>query len=427
MAIPDNQRGRLRVLLAWAFYDWAHNAYATLIQTFVFAAYFTRQVAADPTQGTTLWGNAIAAAGLMVALGGPVLGAAADQGGPRRALLVTFTGVSVVAIALLWLVRPDPAYVPLALVLIGIATLATESAGILYNALLPALAPAHRIGRWSGWGWGLGYVGGLACLALALFGFVRDDAWLPLPRDEAEHVRATFLLAAAWLGVFALPLLMVPMDRAEKRKPLGRAVRDGLGQLRDTLREVRRYAVIVRFLAARMLFVDGLATLFAFGGVYAAGTFEMSEQQVLLFGILLNVAAAFGAILFAWLDDLLGPRTILLLALSGLIVFGTLVLLVEQPMAFWVLGSLLGVFIGPAQAAARSYLARVAPPALRAELFGLFALSGKATAFAGPLLVGWVTWLAGSQRVGMSVIVVFFILGLLLMLTVPEAETDGQS
>jgi len=413
-------RENRRQLLAWALYDWANSAFATLITTFVFAAYFTREVAADETMGTTLWGNAIAAAGLLVAVAGPVLGAIADQGGPRRSLLAGFTLLAVAATAGLWLVRPETAYVPLALVLVAVGTLAAELAVVLYNALLPVLATPSRIGRWSGWGWGLGYVGGVACLALALFGLVRPDAWLDLPRDQAQHIRATFLLTAAWYLVFSLPLLSFRLRQPGQGKPVLRAAADGLRQLGRTLRQVRRYAVIARFLIARMLYVDGLATLFAFGGVYAAGTFDMSEEQVLMFGILLNVTAAAGAVLFAWLDDLRGPRTTLLLALSGLILAGTAVLLVESRLWFWMLGALLGIFVGPAQAAGRSWLARAAPDELRAELFGLFALSGKATAFAGPLLVGWVTWLADSQRVGMGVIIVFFTLGLLVLLTVPE-------
>lgn len=425
---PAEHHESRSALLAWAFYDWASNAFATLIVTFVFAAYFTDQVAADPTQGTTLWGNAVAAAGLLVALLGPVLGAAADQGGPRKALFTLLTLAAVTATGLLWFVQPDPSCVALALVLLGLGIVASELAGVLYNAMLPVLAPPERIGRWSGWGWGLGYVGGVACLALALFGFVREDAWLQLPRDQAQHVRATFLLAAAWLLVFALPLLLrVRMTSETPRKPLLRAARDGLRQLVATLRQIRRYRVIVRFLIARMLYVDGLATLFALGGVYAAGTFAMSEQDVLTFGILLNVTAALGAGLFAWLDDWQGPRTTILLALSGLILLGCAILFVHSQTLFWVLGGLLGLFVGPAQAAARSYLGRVAPAELRAELFGLFALSGKATAFAGPFLVGWVTWLAGSQRVGMAVIVVFFVLGFAMTLTLPAARPDADA
>lgn len=417
-------RGHWPTLLAWALYDWANSAYATLIQTFVFAAYFTRAVAADPTQGTALWGGTIATAGILIAGCGPVLGAVADQGGPRRPLLAIFTLLAVTATGLLWFVRPDPTYVVLALFLVGIASFGTESAGVLYNAMLPALARPGRIGRWSGWGWGLGYLGGLACLAVALFGFVREDAFLELPRDQSQHVRATFLLTATWFLLFSLPLLAVKGDPGPRRA-LGVAMRKGLRQLAETLRAARRYRAIIRFLFARMLYVDGLATLFAFGGVYAAGTFDMTEEEVLQFGILLNVTAAIGAVLFAWLDDWLGSRATILMALGALVLLGAGILFVESRPLFLVLGGLIGVFVGPAQAASRSYLANAAPRSLRTELFGLFALSGKATSFAGPFMVAWVTWLSGSQRVGMGTIVVLFLLGFILMLSVPEARGDG--
>lgn len=418
---PPARREPVVGLAAWALYDWASSAFAAIVQTFVFAAYFTRQVAADETTGTALWGQAIGLAGLGVALVGPVLGAIADQGGRRKPWLAAFTAVAVVATALLWTVRPEPSDLWPALVLVALASLAAELAGIFYHAMLPALAAPARTGRWSGWGWGLGYLGGLTCLSLALLGFVGDDPWFPLGREQAEHVRATFLLTAGWFLLFSLPLLALTPDAPGSGKHPARAVRDGLRQLLDTLRRAREHGAILRFLLARMIFVDGLATLFAFGGVYAAGSFGMDERQVLLFGILLNVTAGIGAIGFGWIDDRLGPRRTILLALAGLTACGTAALLVQERTAFWVLGGLLGVFVGPAQAAGRSYLARAAPARMRNELFGLFALSGKATAFAGPLAVGALTAAAGSQRVGMSVVVLLFVLGFLLMLTVPEA------
>jgi len=408
-------------LLAWAFYDWANSAFATLIQTFVFAAYFTRQIAPDATTGTALWGNATAAAGLLVAFAGPALGAMADQSGRRKPWIGLFTVLAAAATAALWFVEPGGADLVLALALVGLGIVGAEFAVIFYNAMLPDLVPAARIGRWSGWGWALGYAGGLACLALALFGFVDDSAWFPLERDQAEHVRATFVLTGAWFLIFAVPLLLFTPDAPASGKRLGLAARDGLRQLADSLRHIRRYATIVRFLIARMLFVDGLATVFAFGGVYAAGTFDMSEREVLLFGISLNVSAGLGALGFAWADDRLGSRATILAALAGLIASGAAILLVDSRDAFWAFGVLLGVFVGPAQAASRSYLARMAPPGLRTEMFGLFAFSGKATAFVGPLAVGWATWLSGSQRVGMATILIFFVAGAALMLTVPEA------
>lgn len=407
-------------LIAWALYDFANSSFAAIIQTFVFAAYFTRAVAANETAGTAMWGNTIGLSGLAVALVAPLLGAIADQRGRRKPWLAAFTLVAVVATALLWTVRPQPSDVWRAILLVGLGTLAAELAVVFYNAMLPALASGDRIGRWSGWGWGMGYLGGLGCLLLAWFGFVAEDPWFAIGGD-AGNVRATYLLTAAWFLLFSLPLLLLTPDEPASGKGFADAARDGLRQLAGTLRRVREHGAIFRFLIARMVFVDGLATLFAFGGVYAAGTFDMNERQVLLFGIVLNLTSGIGAIAFGWIDDFIGPKRTILLSLVGLAVCGSAALLVEARGAFWVLGALLGVFVGPVQAAGRSWLAHAAPANLRTELFGLFALSGKATAFLGPLLVGWLTVLSGSQRVGMSVIMVSFVVGFLLMLTVPEA------
>lgn len=407
-------------LVAWAMYDWGSSAFAAIVQTFVFAAYFTRTVAEDERIGTALWGNTLGIAGIVVAIAGPILGAVADQGGRRKPWIISFTFLCVSATALLWFVRPAPDYLWLALVLIGVGTLGEEIATIFYNAMLPQLVRQSHIGRWSGWGWSAGYVGGLLCLVVALLAFVEaSNPWFTLERESAQHVRATFLLAAGWYLLFALPLFLLTPDTSRTGKSAHDAVRDGLRQLRETFIHIKRYRHIVHFLIARMIYIDGLATLFAFGGVYAAGTFNMTESDVLLFGIALNVSAGLGAAGFAWVDDWIGSKRTILLSLAGLIVPGTLILLVESQVLFWTFGILLGVFVGPVQAASRSFLAHVAPEEMRNEIFGLYALSGKATAFLGPLIVGWLTYLSNSQRIGMSAIIGLFLIGLLLMLTLP--------
>jgi UMF1 family MFS transporter len=409
-----------RALFSWALYDWANSSFATIIQTFVFAAYFTRQVAENETLGTTQWGNTFSAAALLIAIGGPLLGAITDQAGRRKVLLGICTMVCILATGLLWYVRPGSSSVWPALLLVGLATVGFEYAGLLYNAMLPDLADRDRMGRWSGWGWGLGYAGGLASLVLALLVFVDSPGeWFGLDRQQAEHVRATFPLVSAWYLVFSLPLFLFTPDREASGLSWLRAVRGGLAQLAASARNIRSYRDIVRFLVARMFFIDGLATVFAFGGIYAAGTFDMNEQQILAFGIGMNVTAGLGAGLFALLDDRLGGKTIIILSLAGLLACGAMILLVHSATLFWIFGLLLGIFIGPAQASSRSYLGRVAPEALRNEMFGLLTFSGKATSFLGPLAVGWLTYATGSQRIGMSSVLFFFAIGLLLMFTVP--------
>ena len=417
---PSASRG---ALLSWAFYDWANQAFATVVLTFVFAAYFVREVAPDEATGAAWWGYAVGGAGACVALVDPVLGAVADRGGRRKPWIAAFTALCVLTTGALWWVEPEAADVGLALLLVALGTIGAELAMVFYNAMLPDLVSEERLGRWSGWAWGLGYLGGLLCLAAALLLFVRGDAWISLDRERAEDVRAVFPMAALWYLLFALPLLLFTPEapRAGGRAPLRLAAREGLAQLRDTARQIRSYGGIVRFLIARLVYTDGLATLFAMGGAYAAGAFDMTAVEVLAFGLAMNVTAGLGAVAFAWLDDRLGARTIIRLALVGLLLPGVGILLVTTPRLFWTFGLLLGLFVGPVQAASRSYLARASPPELRGQLFGLFALSGKATAFMGPLLVGWITHLSGSQRVGMSVILAQFAIGLALMVWVPRA------
>lgn len=409
---------------AWVFYDWAHNAFGTVVQTFVFAPFFVRAVAPSETVGTTYWGNAIGVAGLCVAVLGPVLGAIADQGGRRKPWIGGFTGLCIAGIAALALIAPDSAFLWPAVVIVVLGNVGAEFALVFYNAMLPDLVPRDRLGRWSGWGWAMGYIGGIACLAAVYFLFVghRELTLFSLDRGAGMHIRWAMVFTAGWFAVFALPMFLFTPDRRGPGKPLRQAARDGVEQLLDSVKHLNRYAGILRFLVARMLYVNGLATMFSMGGVFAAALFGMSEQEVLLFGITLNVTAGIGACSVAWINDRLGDRLVIVCGLIGLIIPGACMLLAQSVVAFWLWGLVLGIFVGPVQSASRSYLARAAPEDLRTQFFGLYALSGKATAFAGPFLVGWITMLTGSSRAGMSSILVLFVAGLAVICTVPAPK-----
>ena len=412
-----------RAMIAWSLYDWANSAFPTVVTTFVFATYFTQAVATSPELGTAQWSRAQSLAALGVAILSPVLGAIADRGGRRKPWLFAFTCLCIGATALLWFVLPAPAYAARALALVALATLGFELACVFYNAMLPDLAAKKTIGRWSGWGWGLGYAGGLCCLVLCLVGFIQTDApWFGVGKAEAADVRATSLVVAVWFAVFSLPLFFLVRDAPARAVPIAAAVREGLGALLRTVRDVRRHRAIARFLLAQMIYADGLVTLFAFGGIYAAGTFKMSLAEVIQFGILLNVTAGLGAACFARIDDRIGAKPTIVFALIGLLVCGAAVLIVESKTLFWIFGSLLGVFVGPAQAASRSMMARLAPPDMRAEMFGLFALSGKATAFLGPAVLGSATLYFNSQRAGMATILLFWLVGLALLTGVRDVR-----
>ncbi len=411
---------RHRAIAAWVLFDWAYGAFTTIVSTFVFATYFTQAVAADPATGASQWAAAQTIAGVLIALLSVPLGAIADQGGRRRGMLGAATLVMIVATLGLWFVRPTPADVKLALALVVVATVAFEVATVFYNAMLPSLAPPSRLGRLSMLGWGAGYAGGLICLVLCLAVFI-SPATPPfgLDRGQAEQIRATALVAGAWLAVFGWPV-SVFVPQAGPRTSWRVAIRTGTAELRQALRDAAHQPGLRRFLLARLFYMDGLTTLFAFGGIYAAGAFGLDARQVLLFGIGLNVTAGLGALGFAWIEDRIGSKTCVLIALAALTTLAILVLVVEQRAWFWGLGLALGLFVGPAQAASRSLMAAMAPADARGAWFGLFALSGRITALLGPLALGVVTALFHSQRAGMAVIPAFLLAGALLLAGVPS-------
>ena len=397
-------------MFAWCLYDWAYSAFNTIVSTFVIATYFVRGVASDPATGTAQWAAAQSIAGLVIALSAAPLGALADSGGRRRAMLTMFTGIMIVATAGLWFVQPSTAYIRAALLLVAIATIAYEIATVFYNAMLPEIAAPGRLGRVSGLAWGCGYAGGLVCLGVCLVLLINPKPPLfGLNSAQAEPVRACALFAAAWLAVFSWPVLLIP-DR-QQRAPWRLAITSGLAALRESLREAAAQPGLLRFLIARMLYTDGLTTLFAFGGIYAAGTFGLDARGVLMLGIGLNVTAGLGALVFAFLEDRLGSKPTILTALAALTVLGAVALLAQSPSLFVSVALGLGLFVGPAQAASRSLMARIAPVQSRNAHFGLYALSGRVTGFVGPAALSAATAAFSSQRAGMAVILVLLTTG----------------
>ena len=439
-------------VVSWIFFDWAAQPYFTLITTFVFAPYFATHVAPDPATGQSLWGFATAAAGIMIALMSPVLGAIADASGRRKPWIAAFGALLVIGASLIWFGRPgDVSAIPALLIAYAVATIGVEFAIVFNNSMMPTLVPPDKIGRLSGTGWATGYVGGILSLILVL-GFLAASpetgrtlfGFTPLfGLDPVMHQgdRITGPLTGIWFVVFALPMFLVTPDYPAKRA-IGEALREGLIELKQTLLELPKQKSMAAFLFANMIYTDGLVSLFAFGGIYAAGTFGWNTIQIGTFGIILAVAGTFGAWLGGKLDDKLGPKRvitgsmlILLLSITAILLVGKdsiLFIKVAAPMpgsalfaapaerAYLVLGCLIGAAGGPLQAASRTLLIRMAPKERIAQYFGLFALTGKVTSFIGPLLIGIVTAMTESQKAGMAVLVLFFVAGLLLLARVRD-------
>ncbi len=451
--IPQTYPPRSAVI-SWIFFDWAAQPYFTLITTFVFAPYFATHVAADPASGQSLWGFATAAAGLIIALSSPVLGAIADASGRRKPWIAGFGALLVIGSCLMWFGKPgDPSVIPPLLFAYALATIGAEFATVFNNAMMPTLVPPDKIGRLSGTGWATGYIGGIFSLVLVL-GFLAANpetgrtlfGLMPLfGLDPVSHQgdRISGPLTGVWFIIFVLPMFLLTPDYPARHSARA-ALREGLSELGNSLRELPRRKSMAAFLLANMIYTDGLVSLFAFGGIYAAGTFGWNTIQIGTFGIILAIAGTFGAWLGGKLDDSLGPKRViagsmllLLLAIVAILLVdkdSILFIKVAAPVpggalfsgaaerAYLVLGCLIGAAGGPLQAASRTLLIRLAPKDRIAQYFGLFALTGKVTSFIGPLLIGIITAVTASQKAGMAVLVVFFVAGLALLGRVRETQ-----
>ncbi|MEW5962640.1 MAG: MFS transporter [Pseudomonadota bacterium] len=452
--VSGTRRAPFRALAAWTMFDWASQPFYTLIITFLFAPYFANAVVGDAVRGQALWGYAAAAAGLVIALTSPLLGAYADESGRRKPWLALFSALVTLAMAGLWIATPNASGATIAVVLACavIGTIAAEYATVLTNAMMPSLVPASALGRLSGIGWAVGYVGGLVSL-LGMAGLVVTapgsdktliglDPVLALDAAAREGDRLVGPFSALWYVVFMLPFFLLVPDRAP---PTASAPRNGSAwaELKETLIDLPQNRSMLYFLAARMLYTDGLSAIFAFGGIYGAAVFGWQALELGLFGIVLNIVGAIGGVVGGWLDDRAGARNVIVGALAVLLAAAAGILSVDAghvlygievapktagsapfsspgEQVFLAFAILVGLVAAPVQASSRSLLARLAPEEKMTQYFGLFAFSGKVTAFVAPFSVALVTEATGSQRAGMAVIAVFILGGIALILPVRE-------
>ena len=424
---------------SWALFDWANQPFFTVVTTFIFAPYFANVMIGDPVKGQTAWAFTQSAAGVIIAVLSPFLGAMADAGGRRKPYVFAFQLLLFAGCACLWWAypnRPDLAG-PIGWAVIA-ATVGAEMSIVFNNAQLPNIVRPERIGWLSGFGWGLGYVGGLIALFAVLgFQFTRGAD----PTFTLE--RLTGPASSIWLLVFVLPMFLFTPDHAPRNLSALEAARQGSRSLLATLRSLGRHRNVLTFLVAFMLYNDGLAAIIAFGGVYASATFGWTTVTLGIFGIILTVVAIPGAFLGGKLDDLIGSKPTVQLAIAGVIVatlgivsvtadrvlffvpaaplaatrglFGSM-----QELVFMGFALLLGFCMGPMQAASRTLVGRLAPPAMSGEFYGLFALSGRATAWMAPLAIGILTVATHSNRIGVACVLAFLVPGFIVFSWVRE-------
>lgn len=412
------ERIRWGRVAAWASWDWGSAAFNAVITTFVFAPYLANAVATTNApegapSGQVWLGISTAVTGVVIALLAPILGHRADAGGHRKRNLGIWTGLTVACMGLMFFVKDDYSYLLLGLVLLGVANVFSEIAGVSYNAMVTQVSTPRTVGRVSGYGWGAGYVGGIFLLLILYVGVIAPETgWFGASDVDGHRYRLVALLSAVWFALFALPLFL-----AVPEKPAVEGVRVKVGiiesyriLLRDIARLWRTDRNAVYFLGASALFRDGLAAVFTFGAVLAVTVFGLPQGDVLIFGVAANVVAAAGAFAGGILEDRIGPKVVIMVSLVGLVVTAAVLLFVTSTAVFWVLGLALCLWVGPAQASARSFLAQVAPKGHEGQMFGLYTTSGRAVSFLAPALVAGFSFL-GGDRLGIIGIILVLVAG----------------
>jgi UMF1 family MFS transporter len=402
-------------IVAWGLWDWGSSAVNAIVTTFVFTVYLTGPDFGASADVDAALGWALALAGALVALLAPITGQRADRTGRRTRWLGIDTYVVIAITLAMFFVQPEPAFLPLGLALLVAGSVFFEFAEVHNNSLLLRISSPRTVGRISGFGWGMGYVGGIVLLAIVFLGLLSPKVGLFGVTDaDALDVRVTMLVAGLWFAVFAVPVLVAARDRGPHPIPAGStgliASYRRLGRYLARLwRDERR---TLRFLVASAVYRDGLTGVFTFGGVLASTAFGFTASEVVVFAIGVNVVAGASTIAVGVLDDRVGPKGVIVASLAGLLVAGgTLFALRDagRP-AFWAIGLALGLFVGPAQSASRSFLARIVSPDRAGEAFGLYATTGRAVGFLAPAAFAASVALGGAPAFG--------ILGLLLVIGV---------
>ncbi len=415
---------RKRIVLAWGLWDWGSAAFNAVVTTFVFTVYLTGSSFGPAGTVEAQLGWALAIAGLLIAVLAPVTGQRSDTSGRRKLWLAINTFIVVAITAALFFVQPDPAYLLLGLVLVAAGNVFFEFAGVNYNAMLSQVSTPRSIGRVSGFGWGMGYIGGIVLLLVVYFGFIQG--LFGVPNEDGLPVRIAMIVSALWFGLFALPVLFaVPEYRGTGAKREKVNFFQSYARLGRDLKKLWREARhTVWFLLASAVFRDGLAGVFTFGGVLAASVFGFSPGEVIIFAIAANVVAGISTITVGVLDDKLGAKPVIVAALVGLVVAGLAVFFFHDggQIVFWTAGLALCLFVGPAQSASRTFLARIIPPGREGEVFGLYATTGRAASFLAPTMFAIFVTVGGAAYFGILGIVLVLLVGLLLLIPVKAAQ-----
>jgi UMF1 family MFS transporter len=422
----DSQKISRSRVAAWALWDCGATGVNAVVVTFVFSVYLTGQVGAGlpgPTTPASWLGRALAIAGLLVAVLAPATGVWVDAGDRRRTVIAALTGLVVAMTSAMSLIHADYHYLWAGLVLLARTAVCSDLATVPYNAVLKQLSTAQNLGRISGLGSAAGFFGSVLLLLTLYVGFIQGDGdtrgLLGLAAADGQYVRVAMLLAAAWLALFACPLLVsLRSATAIDWRPAGEFASAYRALWHDVKAEWRRDHNVVYYLLASAVFRDGLTGVFTFGAVLGVTVYGISQADVLVFGVCASIVAAVGALVGGRLADRVGPKPVIVGSLTAMITVGLVLLTLSGAPAFWICGLLLALFVGPILASARALMLRMSEPGKEGVAFGLYTTTGRAASFLAPWLFFTFADLFSTDRAGMGGLCVVLAAGLLAMIAV---------
>ena len=408
----------MKKIFNFALYDFANSAFTTIIITFIFATYFATQIAPNPILGQSYWGWTIGATGFLVAIIGPIAGSFADKKNKIVFFIRCFSLLCILFTSLLWFSKPSESYLLYTLAIVGIANLFYELSLIFYNSLLKNISTNKNLGKSSGFGFALGYIGGIVILLISIKLFIDTDN-LPfgLNKEQSQNIRAIALLVSIWFLIFATPFLFFVIK--ENKKKITKSTSSYFTNIKKLVWN-KKLNVLGKFLIARMLYADGLNAIIVMGGIFAVGVFDLEIKDLLKLSVLMNITAFIGAFVGGIANDKYGSKIVIIFSLTGLIFSSIAILFTFSASTFFFLAAINGLFIGPIQSASRVVITSILNKNNQGKGFGLFATSGKLTSFLGPLLVSTVTFLTDSQRIGFSAAIILLLAGLIILLNIKK-------
>lgn len=435
-----------KTVLAWALWDWGSAAFNAVLVTFIFAVYLTDSVGANVGEQLPSWlsgfssvsasgwyGYAMGIAGVCIALTAPVMGRRTDIKGTRKRSVTVWSWVAFVLMACLFFIKNTHiGYFWAALVIMGIASIVFQLAEVSYFAMLRQVSTPENVGRISGFGWSMGYFGGIVVLLISYFGFIQGEGdargLLNVPIAEGWNIRLVALLAAFWFLLSAIPLMVRVPEIAPDPTAQSGGIKESYKRLAQEIKELwneDRHAVY--FLLASAVLRDGLAGVFTFGAILAVSSYGLSAGDVLLFGVAANVVSALGALGMGYLDDLIGPKPVIVGSLIAMVAMCSTLYFLDGPVNFWIFGLILTLFVGPAQSSCRSFLSRMTPDGREGQMFGLYATTGRAVSWLAPIAFGTSVSLAGTDRAGIIGIALILATGAISLLPVKSPKLAAHA